>query len=64
MNEKLTLTVAETAELIGISLPIAYELTHRQGFPVVHVGRRLLIPREALSRWLEAQAAIGAQHGV
>ena len=57
MNEqKLTITVDEVAAELGICRPVAYELVHRDDFPVVHVGRRLVIPREAFVRWLEAQA--------
>lgn len=36
--EKLTLTVKEMAEMLGISLPTAYELTEREGFPLLRVA--------------------------
>ena len=57
MNEqKLTLTVDEIATELGVCRPVAYELVHRNDFPVVHVGRRLIIPRAAFVRWLDEQA--------
>lgn len=34
-REKLTLSVAEAAQLLGLSLPKVYALTHRADFPRV-----------------------------
>ena len=34
-REKLTLSVAEAAQLLGLSTPKVYELTHRADFPSV-----------------------------
>ena len=57
MTEKLTITVGEMASMLGISAPLAYELIKREGFPVVRVSqRRIIIPMEALKRWLNEQA--------
>lgn len=53
---KRTFSVDEIAECLGISRPSAYELVHSAGFPVISVGRRLLIPVAAFDRWLEQQA--------
>lgn len=59
-NEKLTLSVEELAKELGISKPIAYELTKRDGFPSIRVSeRRIIIPVEPLRRWLEENAARG-----
>lgn len=58
--EKLTITVAEMAEHLNISLPTAYDLVHRTDFPAIHVGARWIIPVDALRRWLDFQA-VGAQ---
>lgn len=57
--EKLTMTVAEMAEVVGICMPKAYELVHQEGFPVVRIGRRMVIPKEGLCKWLESQTATG-----
>lgn len=56
MTDKLTYNVDELAELLGISRPVAYRLAKTADFPAVWVGRRVLIPREALHRWLETAA--------
>lgn len=50
----LTLTVVEIAEIMGLSLAKAYELCHSKGFPSVLVGRRLIIPKLALIKWMES----------
>ena len=53
--DKVTMTVDEVAHAMGISRPKAYELTEREGFPLVRVGRRKVIPVDAFRRWLDAQ---------
>lgn len=54
---RLALSVEEVADSLGISRPVAYELTRREGFPVVRVSeRRLIVPVDALRRWLDEQA--------
>ena len=57
--EKVTLSVTELSKYMGIGRNQAYELTRRRGFPVVHVGTRILIPIRELEGWLrrEAEAA-------
>ena len=40
---KLTYNVNELVELLGVSRPIAYDLVHSKGFPVINIGRRILI---------------------
>ena len=47
--EKATMSVQELSSQMGISLPKAYELVKQPGFPVLRVGTRILIPREAKS---------------
>lgn len=54
--EKLTITVEEMANVVGVSRPKAYELIHKEGFPAVRIGRRIVIPIDGLKRWLEEQA--------
>ena len=45
--EKATMSVQELASQLGISLPKAYELVKRPGFPVLRIGTRILIPVDA-----------------
>ena len=50
--EKSTMSVQELANMLGISLPKAYELVKQPGFPVIHIGARILIPIDAFKDWL------------
>ena len=61
-QKKLVLSVHELADTLGISRPVAYELIKKNGFPAVRVSeRRIIIPVEALCKWLEAEAQSGAR---
>ncbi len=51
-GERLTVTVEEAANLLGVSRAFAYELVARRDLPSVRLGRRVLIPRRALERLL------------
>lgn len=56
VDSKLTFTVDEMAASLGISRPVAYELTRREGFPAIRVSeRRIVVPIAALKRWLDKQ---------
>lgn len=56
---KLTLSVAEAAKIVGISDRNMYDLVKTEGFPTIQIGKRLLVSRPGLERWLEAQAQKG-----
>lgn len=57
--QKLTLSVPEAAEIIGVSPSKMYEVVKIQGFPLVKLGKRLLVSRKGLERWVEEQAEKG-----
>lgn len=50
--ERLTHTVAEVAQLLGISRTSAYECVRRGEIPAVMLGHRLVISRLAIDRLL------------
>jgi len=50
--ERLTLTIEEAAQLLGISRGLAYEMARCGKLPVIRFGRRLLVPRAALEKIL------------
>lgn len=54
--QRPTLSVAETAELLGISRWLVQQAVHDGSLPSVRVGRRILIPRARLLAWLEGDA--------
>ncbi len=55
MSTKLTYTVTETAELLGISRSSAYECVRRGEIPSLTLGRRVVIPRRALESLLAVE---------
>ena len=54
-NDKLTLTVEETAAVLGISRGLAYEMVKTGRIPSVRFGKRVLVPRQALERLLDSR---------
>lgn len=50
----LTYRVDEAAALLGVSKNACYEAAQRGELPSIRVGRRILIPRHALAKMLEA----------
>ena len=52
-GERLTLTIDETAKLLGIGRQLAYDKVKTGEIPVIKIGRRLLVPRKALEKLLE-----------
>lgn len=52
-DERLTLTIEETARLLGIGRQLAYERVKTGEIPVIRIGRRLVVPRRALEKLLE-----------
>lgn len=51
-EEKLVYTVEEAGVLLGLGRSGTYEAVRRGDIPTIRIGRRLLIPRVALDRWL------------
>ena len=58
-SEKIALSVAEAAEVLGVSTPTVYKLIRRSDFPSFKVGTRTLVSRTKLEKWVEAQAEGG-----
>lgn len=61
-NEKLTLTVDETAKILGIGRNLCYDRVKTGEIPVIKIGRRLLVPRRALEKLLEQGQAVTPVH--
>jgi len=59
---RLTMTVTEAAERLGIGRMQAYEAARRGELPTVRIGRRLLVPVSALERMLDVQAGREVRH--
>ena len=57
--ERLTLSVAEAAKVLGISRNTAYELVRQEQIPSIRFGKRILIPRKRLIAMLEDEENAG-----
>lgn len=49
--------VKEAAPFLGINHVTMSRIVQQNDFPAFRIGRRWMIPREALMRWIEEQAA-------
>lgn len=56
---KLTLSVPEAADILGVSPSKMYQIVRIKGFPTIQVGKRLLVSAKGLERWVEEQAGKG-----
>ena len=41
------------AKVPGTSPPSGYELMHQPDFPVLHVGSRMVVPKDKFMQWVE-----------
>lgn len=57
LGDRLAYSVGEAAELIGCSRAWLYPFVLNGSLPSALVGRRRLIPRVALERWLASQTS-------
>ena len=53
----LMLSIPEMASVLGISRAGAYELVRSNGFPSLKIGSRIVIPKDKLLQWIDAQCA-------
>jgi len=47
---RVTITVAQAAAIIGVSVNTMHEALRRGDFPSIRIGRRVLVPRAAFER--------------
>lgn len=55
--EKVTLTVSEVAELIGVSTTTIYTMTRSNEIPHKKVRGRIIFHRETIDKWLATPTA-------
>lgn len=51
-GSRLVLTIPEVAKALSIGKGLAYQMAAEGRLPTVRLGRRVLVPRAALERWL------------
>ncbi len=57
-EERVTLTVEETATRLGIGRSLAYMMIQRGEIPSVKLGKLRRVPVAALDEWLREQSSI------
>jgi len=55
----LMLNANQLAALLGISRAGAYELMHSKGFPTLRIGKRMMVNKDHLARWIDRQSGGG-----
>ena len=60
-DKRLTYDPVDAAPLMGVSLPLVYQLCKRDDFPSFRVGRKILISADGLRRWIDRQAGGGGE---
>lgn len=58
-NQKMTLSVGELAELLGVSVSTIYEMARLKEIPHIKVRGRTLFHRSTIERWLVANTEGG-----
>ena len=61
-DEALTMTVSEAAKVLGISRSSAYECVRRGELRAVRLGRRLVVPRSAVTELLQGPQVEARDH--
>jgi excisionase family DNA binding protein len=57
--ERLTMSVEEASEALGISRSLAYELVRRGVLPSLRLSRRIVVPVRALDDLVDHACAVG-----
>ena len=51
----LVLNATQLANVLSISRANAYNLLHREDFPTLQFGKRMLVSRDRLAQWMDEQ---------
>ena len=55
----LMLNADAVKDVLGVSISSAYELMHEDGFPVLKIGSRMVVPKEQFIQWVTAHTVGG-----
>ena len=55
MSDRMTYTVDEVADLLGLSRGSAYKYAREGGIPAIRMGRRLVVPKARFHAWLDGE---------
>lgn len=54
----MLLTVREAAETLGLSRATVYTLIHRDDFPSIRIGSKILINTKKVQEWVDNQSVV------
>ena len=54
----VALNALQVAAMLGISRAGAYNLMRSEGFPTLHIGNRMVVPKDKLLAWLDKQISV------
>ena len=57
VRKRLTMTIPEAAEKLGVSRNLAYDAAKRGDIPTIKIGNRILVPIAAFERLLANEEA-------
>ena len=61
MDNKLTISIKEAAELLGVGTPAVKKLIDDGDFPAFKIGRRYFIFKDGVEQWVADKAAAGVK---
>ena len=57
----LFLNAETVAKALGVSPSTGYELMREPDFPALHIGNRIVVPKEKFIQWVDANSNGGAK---
>lgn len=51
----------QLADVLGISISSCYELMHSDGFPTIHIGKRMVVQKDKLLEWADKNTKGGGR---
>lgn len=55
----LMLNAEDIQAVMNISRAMAYQLMHREDFPTIVIGKRMMVPRDKFLEWVELNTGSG-----
>lgn len=52
-REEVVYTMSELQTILKIGKNTAYKLVKLKGFPIIQIGKKILIPKNELNEWLK-----------
>ena len=56
----LFLNAAMVSQILGVSPSSEYELMHKDSFPALRIGSRIVVPKDKFCQWVETQTGNSA----